>query len=111
MGVPVASCSAMSSGSSISTAPGFSASATLKALRKISGMLFGWCTVCAHLVMGRNMETESMFWWPLLVEALGAGLTDEADQRRAVHVGIGDTRDEIGGAGAEGAEADAGPCP
>ena len=44
----------------------------------------------------------------LLVEALGAGLADEADQRRSVHVGIGDTGHEVGRARAEGAEADAG---
>ena len=43
----------------------------------------------------------------LLVEALGAGLADEADQRCAVHVGVGDAGHEIGGARAEGAEADA----
>ena len=42
------------------------------------------------------------------MEPLGAGLADEADQRRAVHVGIGDAGDQIGGTWAEGAEADAG---
>ena len=43
----------------------------------------------------------------LLVQPLGAGLADEADHGRAVHVGVGDAGHEIGGAGAEGAEADA----
>ena len=63
IGAPFASEWARSSGSSTSTAPGFSVSATLKALRTISGILSGCRTVCAHFVMGRNMETESMFWW------------------------------------------------
>ena len=43
-----------------------------------------------------------------LMEPLGARLADEADQRRAVHVGIGDAGDQIGGTWAKRAEADAG---
>ena len=41
-------------------APGFSATASLNALRTISGMLFWWKTVCAHLVIGENMVIASI---------------------------------------------------
>ena len=44
----------------------------------------------------------------LLVEPPGAGLADEADHGRAVHVRVRHAGHQIGGAGAEGAEADAG---
>ena len=44
----------------------------------------------------------------LLVEALGIGLAEDADQRRAVHVGVGDASDQVGRARPERAEADAG---
>ena len=44
-------------------APGFSASAVLNALRTTSGTVPASQMVCAHLVIGANMATESMFWW------------------------------------------------
>ena len=49
-----------SSGSSRCVAPGFSDSATLKALRTTSGMISGLVTRAFHLVIGRNSSTRSM---------------------------------------------------
>ena len=49
-----------SSGSSRWVAPGFSDSATLKALRTTSGMISGLATRAFHFVMGRNSSTRSM---------------------------------------------------
>src|SRR5262245_18316963 len=57
------SASARSSASSMWQAPGFSAVASLNALRTTSGMLSGCQTACAHLVTGLNMLTTSMAWW------------------------------------------------
>ena len=54
---------AISSGSSMRVAPGFSASAVLNALRTTSGTVPASQIVCAHLVIGPNIATESMFWW------------------------------------------------
>ena len=54
------SCLAMSSGSSMWVAPGFSVPATRTALRTISGMLSALMIWCAHLVTGRNIATTSM---------------------------------------------------
>ena len=60
----------MSSGSSIWQAPGFSVVASLQALRTISGMLSGFTTMWAHLVIGRNMPTTSIAWWLSLCRRL-----------------------------------------
>ena len=56
----VASSRAMSSGSSMRQAPGFSVRASRTALRTTSGMLLGCRIVCPHLVTGLNMPTTSM---------------------------------------------------
>ena len=44
-------------------APGFSARASLNALRTTSGMLAGLMIDWFHLVTGSNMPTTSMAWW------------------------------------------------
>ena len=51
-----------SSGSSMWVAPGFSPSATLKALRTTSGMIAGSVTRAFHLVIGRITRSRSMYW-------------------------------------------------
>ena len=66
MGFASVSSLAMSSGSSMCTAPGFSVVAMLTDLRMISGMASGVRTVSAHLVTGSNMATTSMTWWDSL---------------------------------------------
>ena len=66
MGSASTSWSAMSSGSSMRQAPGFSVRAMRTALRTISGMLPAWRTDWAHLVMGSYMATTSMTWWDSL---------------------------------------------
>ncbi len=43
-------------------APGFSDSATLKALRTTSGMISGLDRRAFHLVIGAMIETTSMYW-------------------------------------------------
>ena len=63
IGASLLSSLATSSGNSMRVAPGFSASAVLNALRTTSGTVPASQMVCAHLVMGENMATESMFWW------------------------------------------------
>ena len=54
--------SATSSGTSMWQAPGFSASATLKALRITSGMTTGISARVFHLVSGRMSSTMSTYW-------------------------------------------------
>ena len=49
-----------SSGSSRWVAPGFSDSATLKALRTTSGTISGLVTRAFHFVIGRKSSTRSM---------------------------------------------------
>ena len=51
---------AMSSGSSIRTAPGFSDLEILTAFRTISGIVSGLYMLVAHLVTGLNMLTVSI---------------------------------------------------
>ncbi len=51
-----------SSGSSMCVAPGFSFSATLKALRTTSGMIAGSERRAFHLVIGRITRSRSMYW-------------------------------------------------
>ena len=96
-----------SSGSSSIVAPGFSDSATLKALRTTSGMMSGEVTRAFHFVIGRNRPTRSMNWWRLLVHPLEVGLAGERDDRRAVEEGVADRGHEVHRARAERAEADA----
>ena len=57
-----ASMAMTSSGSSTCVAPGFSASATLKAFRTTSGMMAGSDRRAFHLVMGRMTLTTSTYW-------------------------------------------------
>ena len=85
-------------------APGFSASAVLNALRTTSGTVPASQMVCAHLVIGANMATESMFWWLSLCRRRVLPWPMDAHQRRPVHVGIGDAGDEVGRPRSEGAE-------
>ena len=54
--------SATSSGSSRWHAPGFSASATLNALRTASGMIEAISSRVFHFVIGRNMSTTLTYW-------------------------------------------------
>ena len=61
-GPPRASAAITSSGSSMCVDPGFSASATLKALRTTSGMIAGSPTRAFHFVMGRMISRTSMYW-------------------------------------------------
>jgi hypothetical protein len=61
MGVRSISSSATSSGNSMMQAPGFSASATLNALRTTSGILSVLYMECAHFDIGLNTEMESIF--------------------------------------------------
>ena len=51
-----------SSGSSMCVAPGFSSSATLKALRTTSGMIAASERRAFHLVIGRITRSRSMYW-------------------------------------------------
>ena len=51
-----------SSGSSMCVAPGFSASATLNALRTTSGMIAASDRRAFHLVIGRITRSRSMYW-------------------------------------------------
>ena len=61
-GSPSAVSSATSSGTSMWQAPGFSASATLKALRMTSGITTGISARVFHLVSGRMSSTMSTYW-------------------------------------------------
>ena len=97
-----------SSGSSRCVAPGFSDSATLKALRTTSGMISGLATRAFHFVIGPEQLDEVDELMGLLVHPLEVGLAGEGDERRAVEVGVADRRDEVHGPRAERAEADAG---
>ena len=65
-GCAVVSCRAMSSGSSMWVAPGFSVPAKRTALRTTSGMLSALMIWCAHLVTSPNIATTSMTWWDSL---------------------------------------------
>ena len=58
-GVASSGAAMTSSGSSRCVAPGFSASATLKAFRTTSGMLSGSATRAFHFVIGRMTSTTS----------------------------------------------------
>ncbi len=60
------SCLAMSSGSSTCVAPGFSASASLNALRMTSGIVVSSRSDVVHLVMGVNISTTFIAWWDSL---------------------------------------------
>ena len=62
IGSSLVSAAAMSSGSSMCTAPGFSPRAMRTALRTISGMVSGLITRTAHFVTGANIPTTSMIW-------------------------------------------------
>ena len=99
--------SAMFSGKSMKAPPGFSVCATLKALRTISGVISG----LEHLgaVLGDRPEHvhEIEDLVAFLVQARGRALARDGDDRRAVHVGVGDAGDEVGGAGAERGHANA----
>ena len=53
-------------------APGFSVVASLKALRTTSGIASSSFSDQAHLVIGSNMPTTSMFWWLSLWRRLSA---------------------------------------
>ena len=85
-------------------APGFSASAVLNALRTTSGTVPASQMVCAHLVIGGEHGDRVHVLVALLVQATGAALADDAHHRRAVHVGVGDTGDEVGRSRPQGAE-------
>ncbi len=61
-GSPSAGSSATSSGTSTWQAPGFSASAILKALRMTSGITTGISARVFHLVSGRMCSTMSRYW-------------------------------------------------
>ena len=61
-GWPSVSIQATSSGISMCVAPGFSDCASLKALRKASGMMSGVGRLVFHLVTGRNSVTTSRCW-------------------------------------------------
>ena len=58
----VASALAMSSGSSICTAPGFSVRGSQTAFLTTSGIVFGCKMLVAHFVTGSNIATTSMIW-------------------------------------------------
>ena len=53
----------MFSGSSKKLAPGFSVSATLKALRTTSGITSGSRIWVAYFVIGAKSCTRSTYWW------------------------------------------------
>ena len=57
---------AMSSGSSMWVAPGFSSRASRKALRTTSGVASGTAIRVLHFVTGRNIRTTSIYWWSSL---------------------------------------------
>ena len=61
-GVPSAGSSATSSGTSMWHAPGFSVSASLKALRMTSGITAETSSRVFHLVSGRSDSTMSTYW-------------------------------------------------
>ena len=63
IGWALSRCFATSSGSSTTQTPGFSASASLNALRRISGIESASMIDCAHFEIGRIIAMASMFWW------------------------------------------------
>ena len=81
-----------SSGSSSMVAPGFSDSATLKALRTTSGMMSGEVTRAFHFVIGRNSPTRSMNWCDSLCirsrAAWPVSATTGARSRKASPMGV-----------------------
>ena len=89
-------------------APGFSDSATLKALRTTSGMISGLDRRAFHFVIGRKTLDDVDVLVGLLVHALEVALAGERDERRAVEERVGDRGDEVRRARAQRAEADAG---
>ena len=97
-----------SSGSSRCVAPGFSDSATLKALRTTSGMMSG--PLHARVPLGDRPEQVDQVdeLVRLLVHPLEVGLAGQRDERRAVEERVADRRDEVRRARAERAQADAG---
>ena len=101
-GSPSAGSSATSSGTSTWQAPGFSASATLKALRMTSGITTGISARVFHFVSGRMCSTMSTILVRFLVDAVAPGLAGDGDQRRVVEVGVGHPGDQVGGARARG---------
>ena len=80
----------------------------MNALRTTSGMIAGSVSRAFHFVIGCMIEHDVDVLVRLLVHALEVALAGERDQRRAVEEGVGDRRDEVRGARAERAEADAG---
>ncbi len=97
-------------GNSMKQAPGASASATLKALRTISGMVRGMRTWAPYLVMGLNSSHQVDHLVADLVQPGGGRLAGDGHQRGHVHVGVGHAGHQVGGAGAQGGEADARPA-
>ena len=99
---------AMSSGSSITQTPGFSCLGDLERLahhlRDRVGALDAARPFGDRLVHGDRVHVLVAF----LVQAPGAGLADDGDHRRAVHVGVGQAGDQVGRAGSQGGQADAG---
>jgi hypothetical protein len=61
-GSPSTDIAITSSGSSTCVDPGFSASASLNALRITSGMIAGSPTRAFHFVIGRMSDGTSMYW-------------------------------------------------
>ena len=95
--LPVAPASRRCSpGKSMKAAPGFSVCATLKALRTISGTISRLADL--RRVLGDRLEQVHQIedLVAFLVQARGRALAGDGDDRRAVHVGVGDAGDEVG---------------
>ena len=97
-----------SSGSSMWVGPGFCAWATLNALRTTSGMMCERVQPRVPLRHRLHDRDDVDVLVRLLVHALEVALAGEGDERRAVEEGVGDRGDQVRGARAERAEADAG---
>ena len=105
---PSTCISAMFSGKSMNAPPGFSVCATLNALRTISGTISGSRICVAYLVIGWNRLHEVEDLVAFLVQPRRRALARDRHDRRAVHVGVGQAGDEVGGARPERGHANAG---
>ena len=95
----------------MNVAPVFSDCATLNALRTTSGITSAASMQEAYLVIGRNRSSQVQNLVRFLVQTISTGLAGDRHQRRMVHIGVGDTGHQVGGAGPQGRQADAGALP
>ena len=90
--------------------PGFSVCATLNALRTISGHDLGLEDLRRVLGNRREQVHQIEYLVALLVQPGGRALAGDADDRRPIHVGVGEAGDQIGRARAQRRHAHARPA-